>query len=33
MKKIALALEHFSRFAGGAESYAVSLAHSLVQAG
>lgn len=33
MKTIALALEHFSRFAGGAESYAVSLAHSLVQAG
>ena len=33
MKIIALALEHFSRFAGGAESYAVSLAHSLVQAG
>jgi UDP-glucose:(heptosyl)LPS alpha-1,3-glucosyltransferase len=33
MKTIALALEHFSRFAGGAESYAVSLAHSLVKAG
>ena len=33
MKTIALALEHFNRFAGGAESYAVSLAHSLVQAG
>jgi UDP-glucose:(heptosyl)LPS alpha-1,3-glucosyltransferase len=33
MKKIALALEHFSRFAGGAESYAVALAYSLVQAG
>ncbi len=33
MKTIALALEQFSRFAGGAESYAVSLAHSLVQAG
>ena len=32
MKTIALALEHFSRFTGGAESYAVSLAHSLVQA-
>ena len=33
MKTIALALENFSRFAGGAESYAVALAHSLVQAG
>ena len=33
MKTIALGLEHFSRFAGGAESYAVSLAHSLIQAG
>jgi len=33
MKTIALALEHFSRFKGGAESYAVSLAQSLVQAG
>ena len=33
MKTIALALEHFSRFAGGAESYAMSLAQSLVQGG
>jgi UDP-glucose:(heptosyl)LPS alpha-1,3-glucosyltransferase len=33
MKTIALALEHFSRFTGGAESYAVSLAQSLVQSG
>ncbi|MBI4768125.1 MAG: glycosyltransferase family 4 protein [Deltaproteobacteria bacterium] len=33
MKTIALALEHFNRFAGGAESYAVSLARSLVKAG
>lgn len=33
MKTIALALEHFSRFAGGAESYAVALAHTLVEAG
>ncbi len=33
MKTIALAIEHFSRFAGGAESYAVSLAHSLVREG
>ena len=33
MKKIALALEKFSRHAGGAESYAVSLATFLVQSG
>ena len=33
MKTIALAIEHFSRFAGGAESYAVSLAHELVRNG
>jgi UDP-glucose:(heptosyl)LPS alpha-1,3-glucosyltransferase len=33
MKTIALAIEHFSRFAGGAESYAVSLAQSLVREG
>jgi UDP-glucose:(heptosyl)LPS alpha-1,3-glucosyltransferase len=33
MKTVALAIEHFSRFAGGAESYAVSLAHSLVRDG
>jgi UDP-glucose:(heptosyl)LPS alpha-1,3-glucosyltransferase len=33
MKTIALAIEHFSRFAGGAESYAVSLAHSLIREG
>ncbi len=33
MKKIALALENFSRHAGGAESYAVSLAGFLVQSG
>ena len=30
MKKIALAIENFSRYAGGAESYAVSLASALV---
>ena len=30
MKKIALAIENFSRFAGGAESYAVSLARTLI---
>lgn len=30
MKRIALAIENFSRFAGGAESYAVSLAGTLV---
>jgi UDP-glucose:(heptosyl)LPS alpha-1,3-glucosyltransferase len=30
MKKIALAIENFSRFAGGAESYAVSLACTLI---
>jgi len=33
MKTIALAIEHFSRFAGGAESYAVALAQALVQEG
>jgi UDP-glucose:(heptosyl)LPS alpha-1,3-glucosyltransferase len=31
LKSIALAIENFSRFAGGAESYAVSLAHALVE--
>jgi UDP-glucose:(heptosyl)LPS alpha-1,3-glucosyltransferase len=30
MKKIAFAIENFSRFAGGAESYAVSLARTLI---
>ncbi|MBW2569612.1 MAG: glycosyltransferase family 4 protein [Deltaproteobacteria bacterium] len=33
MKKIALAMENFSRYAGGAESYAVSLAASLIENG
>ncbi|MEW6185254.1 MAG: glycosyltransferase family 4 protein [Thermodesulfobacteriota bacterium] len=33
MKTIALALDHFSRYAGGAESYAVSLAQTLVRSG
>ncbi len=33
MKKIALAIENFSRFGGGAESYASSLASSLVVGG
>ncbi|MDO9528148.1 MAG: glycosyltransferase family 4 protein, partial [Syntrophales bacterium] len=33
MKKIALAMEKFSRYAGGAESYAVSLATSLIENG
>jgi UDP-glucose:(heptosyl)LPS alpha-1,3-glucosyltransferase len=33
MKKIALALEKFSRYAGGAESYAVSLAAFLIKSG
>jgi len=33
MKKIAFAIENFSRYAGGAESYAVSLADSLIQDG
>jgi UDP-glucose:(heptosyl)LPS alpha-1,3-glucosyltransferase len=33
MKTIALAIEHFSRFAGGAESYAVSLAQLLADEG
>jgi UDP-glucose:(heptosyl)LPS alpha-1,3-glucosyltransferase len=31
MKKIALALENFSRYAGGAESYAISLADFLIK--
>lgn len=33
MKKIAFAMEKFSRYAGGAESYAVSLATSLIENG
>ncbi|MEW5909068.1 MAG: glycosyltransferase family 4 protein [Thermodesulfobacteriota bacterium] len=33
MKRIALAIENFSRNAGGAESYAVSLAHALSENG
>jgi len=33
MKKIVLAIENFSPFAGGAESYAVALASILVQNG
>ncbi len=33
MKKIAFALEKFSRYAGGAESYAVSLATTLIENG
>lgn len=33
MKKIAFALENFSRYAGGAESYAVSLATFLIKSG
>lgn len=33
MKKIALAIENFSRYKGGAESYAVSLASTLVKNG
>ncbi|MFC1811250.1 glycosyltransferase family 4 protein [Thermodesulfobacteriota bacterium] len=33
MKKIALAIENFSRFAGGAETYAVSLSKALVTDG
>jgi hypothetical protein len=33
MKKIAFALEKFSRYAGGAESYAVSLAIKLIEKG
>ncbi len=33
MKKIALAMENFSRYAGGAESYSVSLANSLAEKG
>jgi UDP-glucose:(heptosyl)LPS alpha-1,3-glucosyltransferase len=33
MKTIALALDHFNRFAGGAESYTVSLAESLIRNG
>ena len=33
MKTVALAIEHFNRFAGGAESYAVSLAQSLIREG
>jgi UDP-glucose:(heptosyl)LPS alpha-1,3-glucosyltransferase len=33
MKKIAFALEKFSRYAGGAESYAVSLASTLIENG
>jgi UDP-glucose:(heptosyl)LPS alpha-1,3-glucosyltransferase len=33
MKTIALAIENSSRFAGGAESYTVSLAHSLIREG
>ncbi|MGA8179378.1 MAG: hypothetical protein WB792_04920, partial [Desulfobacterales bacterium] len=33
MKKIAFALENFSRYAGGAESYAISLACFLIKNG
>jgi UDP-glucose:(heptosyl)LPS alpha-1,3-glucosyltransferase len=33
MKKIAFALENFSRYAGGAESYAISLATFLIKSG
>ena len=33
MKKIAFAMEKFSRYAGGAESYAVSLATTLINNG
>ena len=33
MKKIAFALEKFSRYAGGAESYAVSLVTTLIENG
>jgi UDP-glucose:(heptosyl)LPS alpha-1,3-glucosyltransferase len=33
MKKIAFAMENFSRYAGGAESYAVSLATTLIENG
>ena len=33
MKKIALAIENFSRYKGGAESYAVSLASTLIENG
>lgn len=33
MKTVALAIENFSRFAGGAESYTVSLAHALIREG
>jgi hypothetical protein len=33
MKKIAFALEKFSRYAGGAESYAISLATTLIENG
>ena len=33
MKKIAFALEKFSRYAGGAESYAISLASTLIENG
>ncbi len=33
MKKIALAIENFSRYGGGAESYAVELAQSLIENG
>jgi UDP-glucose:(heptosyl)LPS alpha-1,3-glucosyltransferase len=33
MKKIALAMEKFSRYAGGAESYAVALASTLIEKG
>jgi UDP-glucose:(heptosyl)LPS alpha-1,3-glucosyltransferase len=33
MKKIAFAMEKFSRYAGGAESYAVSLANTLIKNG
>jgi len=33
VKKIALAIENFSKHKGGAESYAVSLASTLVESG
>lgn len=33
MKRIALAIENFSRYKGGAESYAISLASSLIEKG